>query len=70
MKKCIVFWGVWSLFDQTDFHFLFTEESKQIPLSPYSKLFRPTARWERRKIVSGVVLCLLYSPLIPMTTLM
>jgi len=69
MKKCIVFFFL-SLFDQTDFHFLFTEQSKQTPLSLCSKLFRSTAGCERRKIVSGVVLYLLYSPLTPVTTLM
>lgn len=41
-----------------------------IPLSPLSKLFRPTALRKRGKIVSGVVLYLLYSPFTPRTTLM
>lgn len=60
--------ALFSSFDQTDFHILFTEQSKQNPNFPCSKFFRSIVRWERSKIASEVVLHLSHSHLILMTT--
>lgn len=67
MKKCIVFFCC-CLTKVTPTFCLLNNVNN--PPFPHAVNSRPTARWERSKIVSGVLLHLLYSPLIPMTALM